>query len=135
MCVCLHVCVYVCVCVHVDVCMHMRVCPLSVYLPPLLFLLLPPSLPPLLSPFLPPSLPPSLPPPFLPPSLPSSLPLTSIDCDLEGRFSYMRTQETNLGNLVTDIMKRATRSDIALLNSGTFRSDSIHEAGRFKVKV
>ena len=59
----------------------------------------------------------------------------SIECDLEGRFSRIRTGETNLGNLVTDIMRRATRSDIALLNSGTFRSDSVHQAGKFRVKV
>ncbi len=85
-----------------------------------------------------------------------------VDCDLEGRFSYIRysralspacrqtcsqltplprptlhhrTQETNLGNLVTDVMRKATRADLALLNSGTFRSDNIHEAGTFKMKV
>ena len=61
--------------------------------------------------------------------------LTSIECDLEGRFSRIRTGETNLGNLVTDIMRQATRSEIALLNSGTFRSDAVHEAGAFRVKV
>lgn len=59
----------------------------------------------------------------------------SIECDLEGRFSHIRTRETNLGNLVTDIMRSATRSDIALLNSGTFRSDAVHKAGAFRVKV
>ena len=58
-----------------------------------------------------------------------------IDCDLDGRFSAIRTQETNLGNLITDIMKKATRADIALLNSGTMRSDSVHEAGVFRMKV
>ena len=58
-----------------------------------------------------------------------------IDCDLEGRFEELRTGETNLGNLITDIMKRATRADVALLNSGTMRSDTIHEAGEFKMKV
>lgn len=59
----------------------------------------------------------------------------SIECDLEGRFSHIRTRETNLGNLVTDIMRSATRSDVALLNSGTFRSDAVHKAGAFRVKV
>ena len=58
-----------------------------------------------------------------------------IDCDLEGRFAELRTRETNLGNLVTDIMRRATRADVALINSGTMRSDTIHEAGEFKMKV
>ena len=60
---------------------------------------------------------------------------TSIECDLEGRFSRIRTGETNLGNLVTDIMRSSTRSEIALLNSGTFRSNAVHEAGVFRVKV
>ena len=59
----------------------------------------------------------------------------SIECDLEGRFSRIRTGETNLGNLVTDIMRTSTRSEIALLNSGTFRSDAVHSAGPFRVKV
>ena len=58
-----------------------------------------------------------------------------IDCELEGRFAKLRTGETNLGNLITDIMKRATRADVALLNSGTMRSDTIHEVGEFKMKV
>ena len=58
-----------------------------------------------------------------------------LDCELEGRFSELRSKETNLGNLVTDIMRRATRADVALLNSGTMRSDTIHEAGEFKMKV
>ena len=58
-----------------------------------------------------------------------------VDCDLDGRFSCIRTGETNLGNLITDIMRRATRTDVALLNSGTLRSDAIHDAGVFKMKV
>ena len=58
-----------------------------------------------------------------------------LDCELEGRFSELRTRETNLGNLITDVMRRATRADVALINSGTMRSDSFHEAGEFKMKV
>ncbi len=57
------------------------------------------------------------------------------ECCLEGRFKYVRTRETNLGNLVTDIMRRTMKADVALLNSGTLRSDSVHEAGIFKMKV
>ena len=60
---------------------------------------------------------------------------TSVECDLDGRFSHIRSEETNLGNLVTDIMRKATRSDVALINSGTFRSNSIHQTGTFSVKV
>lgn len=59
----------------------------------------------------------------------------TIKCSLDGRFKSVRTQETNLGNLVTDIMCVSTRADCALLNSGTLRSDTIHESGAFKLKV
>ena len=58
-----------------------------------------------------------------------------LDCTLEGRFKHVRTRETNLGNLVTDIMRRTMKADVALLNSGTLRSDSVHETGVFKMKV
>ena len=54
-------------------------------------------------------------------------------CDLDGRFSHIRTEETNLGNFVTDIMLAATHSDLALLNSGTLRSDRIHKKGQQSV--
>ena len=30
--------------------------------------------------------------------------LGEFECDLEGRFSLIRTQETNLGNFICDIM-------------------------------
>lgn len=58
-----------------------------------------------------------------------------MGCELEGRFKYVRTRETNLGNLVTDIMRKTMKADVALLNSGTLRSDSVHDAGVFKMKV
>jgi 5'-nucleotidase len=60
--------------------------------------------------------------------------LGEFDCDLEGRFSFIRTRETNLGNFICDIMVAATNADFALLNSGTFRSDMVHPAGPFYVK-
>ena len=58
-----------------------------------------------------------------------------VECCLEGRFKHVRTKETNLGNLVADIMRQAMKADIALLNSGTLRSDSVHDQGIFKMKV
>jgi len=57
-----------------------------------------------------------------------------IYSDLDGRFSSIRHHETNLGNFMTDIMLAANNCDIALLNSGSLRSDAIHLAGEFKVK-
>lgn len=57
--------------------------------------------------------------------------LGEFECDLDGCFSSIRTRETNLGNFVCDIMVAATNADLALLNSGTFRSDKVHTAGPF----
>ncbi|XP_022107519.1 uncharacterized protein LOC110988384 [Acanthaster planci] len=60
--------------------------------------------------------------------------LGNIEVDLDARFASIRTQETNLGNFVTDIMLATSSADVALLNSGTFRSDMVHPAGNFKKK-
>jgi len=49
--------------------------------------------------------------------------------DLDARFESIRTSETNIGNLVTDIMREGTKSDVAILNSGTLRADCIMPAG------
>lgn len=40
-----------------------------------------------------------------------------------------------IGNFICDIMRAATQTDIALLNSGSLRSDTVHPAGPFKMKV
>jgi len=60
--------------------------------------------------------------------------LGHIDVDLDGRFEIVRTQESNLGNFITDIMLRSTEADVALLNSGTLRSDRIHPHGEFRMR-
>ena len=39
------------------------------------------------------------------------------------------------GNFVCDIMRAAVQTDIAILNSGSLRSDTIHPPGPFKMKV
>jgi len=57
--------------------------------------------------------------------------LGSIHAPLDGRFSSVRREETNLGNLVTDLMRRMARSDCALLNGGSLRSDAVHAPGAF----
>jgi 5'-nucleotidase len=54
--------------------------------------------------------------------------------DLDARFQMIRTQETNIGNFVTDIMRRGTSADVAILNSGTLRADCIIPAGDFRMK-
>jgi len=60
--------------------------------------------------------------------------LGHIDVDLDGRFEIVRTRESNLGNFVTDIMLRSTEADVAILNSGTLRSDRIHHCGDFRMR-
>merc|ERR1712206_47085 len=50
------------------------------------------------------------------------------------RFSSIRTRETNIGNLIADVMRAGLKTDIAALNSGTLRSDAIIEKGPFKVR-
>jgi len=59
--------------------------------------------------------------------------LGDIDVDLDGRFEIVRKQESNLGNFIADIMLRSTEADVALLNSGTLRSDRVHYHGQFRI--
>ena len=60
------------------------------------------------------------------------------DTDLDGRFTSVRTWETNLGNLVCDVWRGWCDSlggaDLCLLNSGSLRSDQIHPRGEVLVK-
>lgn len=60
--------------------------------------------------------------------------LGNFTCELDARFSKIRTSETNLGNWICDIALASTGADIAIINSGTFRSDQIHPAGPFTMK-
>jgi 5'-nucleotidase len=53
---------------------------------------------------------------------------------LDGRSAENRTQETNLGNFVADSFRKATASDVALLNGGSIRVDEIIPAGRLKMR-
>uniref|UniRef100_T1KNP1 5'-Nucleotidase C-terminal domain-containing protein n=1 Tax=Tetranychus urticae TaxID=32264 RepID=T1KNP1_TETUR len=53
---------------------------------------------------------------------------------LDGRFISIRRKETNLGNLIADIMRASTRSDCAIIHSGTFRSDQLYEPGPISLK-
>lgn len=57
-----------------------------------------------------------------------------LNTDLEGRFVKIRTEETNLGNFMCDIVLESVNADCVIINSGTFRSDQIHPKGEFKVR-
>ena len=60
--------------------------------------------------------------------------LGHMNVELEGRFSFVRTQETNLGNFICDIMLAAVEADCSFINSGSLRSDCVHSIGEFKVR-
>ncbi|XP_035235995.1 5'-nucleotidase-like isoform X1 [Anguilla anguilla] len=55
--------------------------------------------------------------------------LCQIEVELDGRCTTVRRKECILGNLITNAMLEATHADVALLNSGTLRSDTVHPAG------
>lgn len=60
--------------------------------------------------------------------------LGNFSVELDGRFSAIRTSETNLGDWVCDVVLSATGADVVILNSGTFRSDQVHPAGPFTMR-
>lgn len=60
--------------------------------------------------------------------------LGTFAVELDGRFSAIRTSETNLGNWICDVALAATGADCVIINSGTFRSDQIHPAGPFTMR-
>lgn len=53
---------------------------------------------------------------------------------LDGRSAENRTHETNLGNFVADSFRKATASDVALVNGGSIRVDEIIRAGRLTMR-
>ena len=56
--------------------------------------------------------------------------------DLEGRFDYLRSQETNLGNWITDIVfSEYEEVDICLINSGTLRYNSVIPKGPITARM
>lgn len=60
--------------------------------------------------------------------------LGNFSVELDGRFSKIRTQETNLGDWVCDVVLASIGADLVILNSGTFRSDQVHAAGPFTMR-
>ncbi len=41
--------------------------------------------------------------------------------ELDGRFSTVRTKESNLGDLVCDVFMSTVQADCVIINSGTLR--------------
>lgn len=57
------------------------------------------------------------------------LPLIESIVNIETRFARVRTRESNFGNFIADCMRQSAGTEIALLNSGTLRSDRLFEKG------
>lgn len=53
---------------------------------------------------------------------------------LDGRFTTVRTKESNLGNFVCDLMRLYYNADCSLMASGTIRGDQIYPPGVLQLK-
>jgi len=53
---------------------------------------------------------------------------------LDGRFTTVRTKESNIGNFVCDLMRHFYGTDCALIASGTIRGDQIYPSGVILLK-
>lgn len=53
--------------------------------------------------------------------------------DIEGRFSRVRTEETNLGNLIADLVRSEMGTDFGLGNGGGLRANYVFEKGPIKL--
>ena len=58
------------------------------------------------------------------------------DVDLEGRFVYLRSEETNLANWISDIVWTEHEDvDLCLINSGTLRYNSVISKGEITARM
>lgn len=64
----------------------------------------------------------------------SSQPVAFSSVTLEGRSSRIRTEESNLGNLLADAVRAYYNTDIAFVNSGSIRCDRVIPAGVLTVR-
>ena len=53
---------------------------------------------------------------------------------LDGRFTTVRTRESNIGNFVSDLMRHFYSTDCAIMASGTIRGDQIYPPGVILLK-
>eukprot|EP00299_Pterocystis_sp_00344_P009867 c4287_g1_i1.p1 GENE.c4287_g1_i1~~c4287_g1_i1.p1 ORF type:complete len:549 (-),score=128.24 c4287_g1_i1:15-1661(-) len=52
---------------------------------------------------------------------------------LDSTFKSIRSKETNIANFVADAIQLALKTDVVLLNSGSFRADSMIQPGPFNL--
>ncbi|MDX1920727.1 MAG: 5'-nucleotidase C-terminal domain-containing protein [Candidatus Caenarcaniphilales bacterium] len=50
---------------------------------------------------------------------------------LDAIAANVRSRQTNLGILIADAMRKVTKADLAILNSGAIRGDKIYPSGKF----
>ena len=55
--------------------------------------------------------------------------------NLESRDEIMRRYESNFGNFIADLMRTEFDTDFALANSGSFRKNSVIQAGPFNLMM
>lgn len=53
---------------------------------------------------------------------------------LDGRFTTVRTRESNLGNFICDLMRFYYHADCAIMAGGTIRGDQVYPPGLLKLK-
>ena len=53
---------------------------------------------------------------------------------LDARSATSRTEETNIANYVADVFRRATGADVALVNGGSIRADTVISAGELSLR-
>ena len=63
------------------------------------------------------------------------IPIGFTAVELEGRFEYLRSQETNLSNFVADLMRYETGSEAAILNCGALRTNGIIDKGLITMRT
>jgi 5'-nucleotidase len=51
------------------------------------------------------------------------------DVELDIKSADVRTRETNMGDFIADVFRQATGADVALVNGGSIRADTIIEPG------
>jgi 5'-nucleotidase len=61
-------------------------------------------------------------------------PLGYSSNDLEARFSRIRTEETNIGNMIADMIRTEYKCDFGLINGGSIRANSVLPKGIIKNK-
>ena len=57
-------------------------------------------------------------------------PIGRTSVALDARSKENRTRETNVGNFITDAIRKATAADVGLMNGGSVRADTIMGPGR-----